>query len=458
MQKQEQLLSRVKRIHMIGVGGAGMCPLAEILQPKGYILTGSDNNETDTLARVRALGVKVTLGHFAENVQGAQLVVYSAAIMKDNPELLAAAEQGIPVMERSALLGWVTRQYGNTLAVCGTHGKTTVTSMLTHVLLKAGRDPAAVIGGKLPLIGSNGRAGNSDTLVVEACEYVDTFLALDPQKTVLLNIDEDHMEYFKTLDNLIASFHRFSALTTGLLVVNGDDGNAKKAVQGLPNPVVTFGASPGNDYYPEQIVFPGGVASTFWLMHRGERLCEMTLCVPGKHNVLNATAAAALLLDEGLTPDEIAAGLQSFTGAGRRFELLGYHNGAAVVDDYAHHPLELEVTLRAAMNMGFKRVFAVFQPFTFSRTARLLDDFARVLCIPDIAVVTPIMGSREVNTLGIDSRDLTARIPGSVYSEDFEQTAAYIKANAGEGDLVITLGCGDVFKVAKLILATPVGN
>ncbi len=290
--ESDQLLSKVKNIHMIGIGGSGMCPLAEILLKKGYRLTGSDNNESDTLARIRSMGIPVVMGHFPENVDGSELVVYSAAIMKDNPELISAREMNIPCMERSVLLGAITRKYDNVIGVCGTHGKTTTTSMLTQILLMAGKDPSAVIGGKLPLINANGRAGESDTIVCESCEFVDTFLQMSPDVAVILNIDADHLDYFKTIDNLIASFTKFAGMASRV-IYNGDDERTLRAVEGLEKPMTTFGFGGQNDYTAENIHKNERGCYTFDLIFRGTCLTEITLGVPGRHNILNALAAAA---------------------------------------------------------------------------------------------------------------------------------------------------------------------
>lgn len=449
--ESDQLLSKVKKIHMVGIGGSGMCPLAEILLKKGYLLTGSDNNESDTLARIRSMGISVTMGHFPGNVDGSELVVYSAAIMKDNPELVSAREKNIPCMERSVLLGAITRKYDNVIGVCGTHGKTTTSSMLTQILLMAGKDPSAVIGGKLPLINANGRAGESNTIVCESCEFVDTFLQMSPDVAVILNIDADHLDYFKTIENLIASFRKFAGMASRV-IYNGDDARTLCAVDGLSQPMITFGFEEQNDYTAANIRKNDRGCYTFDLIYQGERLTEITLGVPGRHNILNALAASAAAIGCGVTPEEITQGLRAFGGAGRRFEILAELGGVTVADDYAHHPAELRVTLQTAKEMHFKRVWAVFQPFTFSRTSMLLHEFADVLGIADRVVLTEIMGSREINTYGIQTSDLAALIPGSVWFPEFHQVAHYVCENAKPGDLVITLGCGDVYKVAKLII------
>lgn len=459
MHNIDKIMDQAKRIHMVGIGGSGMFPLAQILHSKGYLLSGSDNNETDTLARVRKMGIPVFMGHAAENISGAEAVVHTAAVHADNAELAAAREAGIPTFERSELLGYLTRRYSDAVCVCGTHGKTTVTSMLVQIFMTARMDPTAVIGGKLAAIDGSGRVGAGELMVCEACEFVDTFLKLSPDTCVLLNIDEDHLDYFKTLDNLIASFHRFCEMTTHRILFNGDDANTLRALEGIGGKeLVSFGFADTNDFYPTNIQTTTPDAShirrtTFTLMHRDAPVCELSLRIPGRHNILNAIAAAATALLEGAEPSAIREGLREFTGAGRRFEILGQVGGVTIADDYAHHPAELEVTLRAAMEMGYREVYAVFQPFTFSRTSILFEDFVRVLSIPDHCILTPIMGSREINTFGIHSEMLRDRIPGSVLRDTFEEVAREALSRAGEGDLVITLGCGDINKAAKLMLA-----
>ena len=445
------VLDRVKRIHFIGIGGAGMCPLAEILHSKGYALSGSDNNETDTLKRVRSLGIPVMMGQRAENIDGAEMIVYSAAIMSDNPELCAAKASTIPTFERAELLGELTRRYNNCVAVAGTHGKTTVTSMITQVMLGAGLDPTAVIGGKLSVIGGNGRVGETENMVCEACEFVDTFLKMYPDVSVILNIDEDHLDYFGTLENIIKSFRTFAEKTTRTLVVNGDDANSLKAVEGLNKEIITFGFGETNDYYPQNISYERSKAR-FDAMYKGQLLGRVSLNVIGEHNITNALAAIACAIKSGLTFEEIIPHLEKFTGAGRRFEELYNKDGITIVDDYAHHPEELRVTLEAAMNMGYNNVWAVFQPFTFSRTKILFDDFVEVLKIPQKVVMSEIMGSREVNTYGVYTSQLAEKIPGSVWFDGFEEIADYVVSNAQKGDLIITLGCGDIYKAAKIMI------
>ena len=455
MHEIDILLKKIKRIHFIGIGGSGMCPLAEILHKEGYLLSGSDNNETDTLARIRSLGIPVTMGQKAENIEGAEMIVYTAALLSDNPELVAAKESGIPTFERSKLLGAITRIYPNSICISGTHGKTTACSMLTQILIEADFDPTAVIGGKLPLTGSNGMVGHSEHMVCEACEFVDTFLDLSPDIAVILNVDEDHLDYFKTFDNLKKSFTKFASMATKKIIFNGDDLNTVDvvvpAVEICKKPVITFGLDDGNIYRAVNVEMKNEYAS-FDLIVRGETLGKVTLGIPGKHNVYNALAVIASAMESGVSFEQCVKGIADFHGAGRRFEKLAEINGITIADDYAHHPKELEVTLNTAMNMGYKRVWAVFQPFTYSRTSILFDEFVRVLQIPDKCIMTEIMGSREINTYGIYTSQLAEKIPGSVWFNTFDEVAEYAVSNAEAGDLIITLGCGDIYKAAKIMI------
>lgn len=450
----EKVLNSAPKLHFVGIGGSGMFPIVQILKSKGYEISGSDNNESDTLALEREMGLNVTVGHSAENIKDVDMLVYSAAINMKNPELVAAKEMKIPIVKRADILGFITRQYENCICVSGTHGKTTTTAMLTQILIDSGLDPTAVIGGKLPLIGGNGRAGNSDIMTCEACEFKDTFLKLWPDISIILNIDEDHLDYFKTLDNIIASFRKFAEKTTKNLIVNGDDQNSLKAVVGLnkKKKLTTFGFGKANDYYPDKITRISQTKSSFVLMNGHKKIAKLEINVPGRHNILNAVAACVAALEVGVTPAQLIKALPGFTGAGRRFEVLGVKNGVTIVDDYAHHPAEIKTTLEVANKMGYNKVWAVFQPFTYSRTAILLQDFADALGVADRVVMSEIMGGREENTYNIYTKDLAELIPGSVWFEGFGEIAEYVMANAESGDLVITLGCGDVYKCAKMML------
>ena len=451
MTVDENLLKTRKHIHFIGIGGSGMFPMVQILHSEGFYITGSDNNETETTKIESKMGIPVTLGQAAENIEGADLIVYTAAIMSDNPELIAAKASGVPCLERSDMLGLLTRRYSKAVCVAGTHGKTTTSAMIAQTLLEGGFDPSAFIGGKVKALGGSGRAGKSDIFVVEACEFVDTFLKLSNDISVILNIDNDHLDYFGSIENSIKSFRKFASNSTGPVIVNGDDANTMKAVDGLDKEIITFGWSNKNDYYAADVRFLGGAKSGYTLMHHGKPICEIRLSIPGKHNILNSMACAAVCLYLGMNPEEMAEHIDKFPGAGRRFEILGEVNGVTIADDYAHHPTEIAATLKAAKEMDFHEVWAVFQPFTYSRTALLMDDFVTALSVADHVVMSEIMGSREKNTYNIYTRDLAEKIPGSVWFNTFKEMADYTMSHAKPGDLVITLGCGDVYKCAYIM-------
>lgn len=446
-------LDNIKTIHFIGIGGSGMCPLAEILLSRGFNITGSDCNEGDTLDRIKSYGIKVYMGHFAENVEGADLVVYSAAIKSTNPERVAAQEKGIPTMERSEMLGIVVDKYSDSIAVAGTHGKTSTTAMITQILMGCKKDPSAIIGGKLPFIGGNSIVGKSDIMVCEACEYVNTFLQLHPAISVISNVEADHLDFFKDLDDIKNSFNKFAKQTSKLLVINGDDDNSVDCTADVQLDKLFYGFNSTNDYYAENYSCDGGVKQSFDLMHNGECLTRIKLNVPGKHNVMNALAAITVAMYLGANPQDIAKSIEMFTGVHRRFEVLGEINGITVADDFAHHPTELTVTLNSAMAMGFNKVWAVFQPHTFSRTFMLLDDFAKALSIPDEVIISEILPVRETNTYNIYAEDLCAKIDGSVYRKTFDEITEYVCSNAKSGDLILTMGGGNVYMCANQIYA-----
>ncbi len=449
----QQLLDGVKKIHFIGCGGSGMYPLIQILASKGYEISGSDVLDGSILQAERAMGIRVTLGHSADNVVGADLVVYSAAIAKNNVEISAAESYGIRIIERSVLLGYVSRLYKSSVCVAGTHGKTTTAAMITTALELAGHDPSAVIGGKLPLIGGYGKSGSGDEIVIEACEYAETFLKLTPYLSVVLNIDNDHLDYYGSMGELKFAFKRFALMTRFMIFANADDRNTMDVMYTLDRRVRTFGIASGCDYRAVNISEYKPGFFEFDLHAWDNETGHIRLGVPGYHNIYNALAMCAVCRTIGLSVEQCAEAAFSFKGVGRRFEVYGECNGAVVMDDYAHHPTELRATLSTARKMGYKRVIAVHQPFTYSRTKMLLDDFADVLKLADVAVITPILGSREVDDGSIHSADLAAKLPGSVLVDSLEAAAQWVKQNAREGDLVITLGCGDVYKASKMMVA-----
>lgn len=453
MKNIDTLLKEVKRIHFIGIGGSGMCPLAEIMISLGYKISGSDNNDTETFRRIEKEGAKVYLGQVKENLtDDIELVIYTNAILKGNEEL-DYAKKNFPTFERAELLGAVSRIFSNCIGICGTHGKTTTSSMTTQALLAADLDPSAVIGGKLPVIDAYGRYGKSENFVCESCEFNNTFLHMNADIAVILNIDEDHLDFFGNLDNIKKSFREFCENTTKTIIYNGDDENTCDMLKGIKNKeLVSFGKNESNEWVAKNINVPGGFHSEYDIYHNGEFVSHIELSVPGEHNILNSLAAFVASYLSGAEVDKICKGLKEFKGAGRRFELKGTFKGVTIVDDYAHHPKEIEVTLNAAMKMGYKKVWAVHQPFTYTRTSKLLDDFARVLQIADKCVISEIMGSREVNTIGIKATDLSNKIPNCIQIDKLSDIADYLAENCEDGDLVITLGCGDVYKVSRMLV------
>lgn len=446
------VLDNAKKLHIIGIGGSGTFPMVQILHQQGYEISGSDNNTGDTIDKEREMGLVVHMGHDKDNLGDVDAVIYSAAIPQDNPEIVAAKERGIPIIPRSEALGYITRKYDNCISVSGTHGKTSTTAMLTQILLGAGLDPTAVIGGKLPAINGYGRAGSSSVMTCEACEYKDTFLDLATDIGVILNVDEDHLEYFHNLDNIIKSFHTFANGASKVVIANGDDENTMKAVSNIDTPVITFGLGNSNDYYATNIKSISPISSSFDLIHKDKLLGNFLINVPGEHNIYNALAAIIAAIYVGADILKIKETLPEFRGAGRRFEILGEVNGVHIADDYAHHPKEIAATLKVASQMGFNKVWAVHQPFTYSRTKLLLDDFAKALSLADHVVLSDIMGGRETNTYNIHTKDLADKIDNSVWFEGFPEIAQYVMERAQPNDLVITLGCGDVYKCARLML------
>ena len=451
----DQYLRTRSKGHLIGVGGVSMSPLAEVLAGAGMMITGSDMAHSDKTAHLEELGVKIYYGHSGDNIEeDTCFIVRTAAVHDDNPEIIRAKEMGIPVFERAEAWGAIMTYYQNALCISGTHGKTTTTSMCTHILMAAEKDPTVMIGGTLPILKAGHRIGHGDTIVLESCEYYDSFLNFFPTVAVILNVEEDHLDYFKEgLPAIEASFRKFaeSVPEDGCIVANYEDKNTMDSVAGINRTIVTFGIDKNADVYADNIRF-SGAKSMFDLYAFGKKVTDVTLHVPGMHNIRNALAAAAASLHLGIKPNAIKYGLAGFIGAGRRFEYKGKYNGADVYDDYAHHPGELEATLDAVQQLGYKRNIVVFQPHTYTRTAALFDDFVQQLKRPDITYLAEIYAARETNTVGISSKDLADRIDGAVYSPSFDDLAKKLKVEAKPGDIILTVGAGDIYKVGESIV------
>lgn len=446
----EKLTAEHGRIHFIGIGGIMMSALALELKRRGACVTGNDRDESDTVQMLRNSGIPVKKGHFPEAVEGADLIVRNAAIKDSSPDMLRAAELGIPVMERPALLGRLMKDYRYPICVAGTHGKSTTSAMLTHALIKTGNNPTAFIGAVLPEIGGAYTLGGKDYFVAESCEYCDSFLNLFPHTAVILNTEPDHLDYFSGIEQIIASFRKFALLTPvdGRVAVNADSENAMKAVAGIDRETVTFGLKSGY-YRAENISFEHGYAE-YDLCAGGERLTRISLGVPGLHNVYNSLAVAAAMRGYGIGEAAIAGGIASFNGVLRRFQRVGKYRGADVVDDYAHHPSELAATLATARSMGYKRVICCFQPHTYTRTAALLPEFAAALSSADRVIVTDIYAAREVNTTGISGANLASGVPGAEYIPSLSGCAERLRALASEGDIILTCGAGSITEVAGM--------
>lgn len=448
-------VNKEKNVFFIGIGGISMSALTHILKNDGYIVSGSDFRESDTTKELTASGIPVAIGHRAENVEGAGLVVYTAAIKEDNPELCRAGELGVPAIERAVLLGAMMKNYRYPVAVSGTHGKTTATSMLSHVLCEADLDPTILVGGVLPLIGGNFRDGGKDYFVTEACEYCGSFLKFFPLYSIILNIEEDHLDYFKDINDIIDCFSEFVAKTPkeGAVVANFDDPEVVAATKNNPAKTVSYGIQNKScDYVAENIVFSEKGYPEFDVMEKGELFAHIVLNVPGLHNVSNALAVLAVSRLLGVSKEGIAKGLASFNGTNRRFEYKGEVNGAKIYDDYAHHPTEIKATLAAARATGAKRVRCVFQPHTYTRTYALKDEFAKSFTDCDDLIITDIFAAREPDTGLIHARDLAEAIKGARYIKEFSEIEKYFEETAREGDIIFTMGAGDIYKVGENVV------
>ncbi len=441
-----------RRAHLVGIGGVSMSPLAEVLHGMGMEISGSDMHESAAVEHLRTLGIPVSVGHRAENLQKAELVIRTAAVHDENPEIAGARARNIPVFERAQAWGALMRSYPNALCIAGTHGKTTTTSMCTHIAMAAGRDPTVMIGGTLPLLGAGHRVGRGDTIILESCEYCNSFLSFYPTVAVILNIEADHLDFFQDLADVERSFRAFAERVpeTGLVIANRDDPNTMETLDGQTRPMLTFGLEEG-DVHGAALTWDHGLP-TFDILYREELFTRVTLHVPGEHNVRNALAAAAAAIALNIPARAVAEGLNAFRGAGRRFEHKGEYRGAQVYDDYAHHPGELKALLAAARPLGYRRIICAFQPHTYSRTEALFDDFVQVLRLPDVTLLAEIFAARETNEHGTTSRTLAEQIPGSRYFPTLEELTEYLRETARPGDLILTVGAGDIYTVGEALV------
>jgi UDP-N-acetylmuramate--alanine ligase len=440
-----------KHAHLVGIGGVSMCALGMVLQGMGVEVTGSDMHASKATENLISKGIPVTIGHAAENIQGADCVIRTAAAHDENPEIAAAHASGIPVFERAQSWGYIMSAYKNAVCFSGTHGKTTTTSMMTHIAMEAQLDPTVMIGGYLNLLDAGHRVGQGDTIIMESCEYCNSFLNFTPTIAVILDIDADHLDFFKDLEDIKHSFRAFAELTPadrGIVIANGMDQNTMDALKGIDRKLITFGLTPDMDVYP--VHFERG-HSSFDVMCGGSFYTHVDLRVLGKHNCMDALAAIAAAWCLGVDPEAVTRGLVSFTGAARRMEFKGVYRGADIYDDYAHHPGELKATLDAIPQRGYSRTIVVFQPHTYSRTKALFSEFVEQLSRPDITILAEIYAAREQNTVGISSADLAAQIPGGEYYKTFDEITQRLRDIAAPGDLILTIGAGDIYLVGEAL-------
>ena len=436
-----------KHVHLVGIGGVSMRPLGLVLQGMGLVVTGSDMSSSVSTDELIAKGIRVSIGHAAENIEGADCVIRTAAAHNDNPEIAAARSKGIPTFERAQAWGVIMQAYKNAVCISGTHGKTTTTSMVTHILMEADFDPTVMIGGYLPLLQAGHRVGEGDTIVLESCEYCDSFLNFYPTLAVILNVEADHLDYFKDLADVQKSFRQFAQLSTNGVLANGDDPHVLEALDGME--YIGFGLNQGNR------ITAGNISDDwrhFDVICDGIFYCHLDLKVIGKHNAVNALAAAGAAWMLGVPGEAVSKGLGTFTGAQRRMQYKGNYNGADIYDDYAHHPDELAATIEAMQSMGYNRLVVAFQPHTYTRTSALFDDFVQILKKADYVVLAEIYAARERNTTGISSMDLVKQIPDSVYCETLPQVTEHLRQIARQGDVIMTIGAGDIFKAGEALL------
>ncbi len=454
-----QELNKYKHIHMIGIGGVSMSGIAEILKHWGFTVTGSDWAESETTRKLNLDGIHVVIGHDVNMVSKADIVVYTAAIKETDPELIRAKELGIQTVERADFLGLITKAFDNTICVSGTHGKTTTTSMVSMCFLEAGLDPSIQVGADLKAINGNYRIGKSDNFIIEACEYVESFLKFYPKAEIILNIDNDHLDYFKNIENINNAFIKYVKLLPddGLLVVNSDNDYCAKLHEYTNAKVVSYGIKNEKaNFVARNITFNKNGFAIFDVYHNNNFYASFELSVPGPHNVLNALACIALCDSYGIAKSDIKSALKKYTGAHRRFEFIGNINGASIYDDYGHHPTEIKATAIALEKKTYNQSWVVFQPHTYSRTKNLLDDFADSLTYFDNIIITDIYAARETNTYNVSSEDIVQKIKDlgrkAIYIKEFDDIVLYLKEHVQKDDIILTLGAGTVTKIGHMLL------
>lgn len=446
-------------IHFIGIGGISMSGLAEILLEENFTVSGSDAKRSGLTDQLEAGGAKIFYGQRASNIEpGTDLVVYTAAIHEDNPELAATRAAGIPTLTRAELLGQIMDNYSRSIAIAGTHGKTTTTSIVSQILLAADMDPTISVGGMLDAIGGNIRVGKSDLFVTEACEYTNSFLNFRPKYNLILNIEEDHLDFFKDIDDIRHSFREFAKNTApdGVIILHGSIERHEEITEGLPVKVRTYGFDSSNDFHATELTYDEQGCASFEAYEGTASLGRFTLSIPGEHNALNALAAIALAVEMKIPVSSILKGVSAFHGTKRRFEKKGELGGITIIDDYAHHPTEIKATLQAARNYPHNRIICVFQPHTYTRTRAFLEEFAAALSLADVVVLADIYAARETDTLGISSGDIQSRLKEAgttaYYFHSFDEIENFLLKKCINGDLLITMGAGDVVNIGEHLL------
>lgn len=447
-------------LYFIGIGGISMSGFAELLNSKGFNIKGSDSHESPITKHLESIGIDVFYGQKASNIpEKTDLVVYTAAISEDNPEYVEAVRRGIPMMVRAEMIGQVMKNYSNTIAVSGTHGKTTATSILTHIYMAAELDPTVSVGSILDIINGNIRIGNSQNWIMEACEYTNSFLHFNPSTAIILNVEEDHLDFFKDIDDIRNSFHLFAKKLPkdGLLVIDKGIEKYETITDGLSCKVLTYSITDSSaDFYADNIMFNENGFGMFDLLINGQYCGHFELSVVGEHNISNSLAAICVAYAQKVDVSAIREGLISFRGAERRFQKKGEINGITVIDDYAHHPSEIDATLNAAKNYPHNRLVCVFQPHTYTRTKNFLKEFARSLTKADMVIITDIYAAREKDTGEVSSMDLyeeLKKLDADVYYiSSFTEIKNFLLKNCINGDMLITMGAGDVVTIGNELL------